>query len=108
TSSDSTLLCAYGTLIASGWVSSIRGANVQTTNPFASNVWWIGGGWWIVPVIGSKSSALNVNGYANPSHPTTSNGWWARTYRVRRDPSFTTTGVSSSRSVVRSLSGPCK
>ena len=28
-------------------MSSIRGANVQTTNPGASKVCWTGGGWWI-------------------------------------------------------------
>ena len=30
-------------------------ANEQITNPHAWKVWWTGGGWWMRPVIGSKS-----------------------------------------------------
>ena len=54
-------------------------ANVQTTKFRPSKVWWDGGGMWMCPVIGSKSSMLNVHGYTKPSQPTTSNGWKSRT-----------------------------
>ena len=43
-------------------VEQPRGERADHEPAGVSNVWWIGGGWWTVPVIGSKSSALNVYG----------------------------------------------
>jgi hypothetical protein len=40
----------------------LRGQNEQITKFRPWNVWCEGGGWWIRPVIGSKSWIENVHG----------------------------------------------
>jgi len=40
----------------------LRGQNEQITKFWPWNVWWEGGGWWMRPVIGSKSCIENVHG----------------------------------------------
>src|SRR6266480_4190640 len=46
----------------SGSKSSLRGQNEQITKFCPWNVWCDGGGWWMRPVIGSKSWTENVHG----------------------------------------------
>jgi hypothetical protein len=40
----------------------LRGQNEQMTKFGPANVWCEGGGWWMRPVIGSKSWIENVHG----------------------------------------------
>ena len=62
TSSLCTFEWWYGSTIACGSQSSIRGQNEQITKFGPWKVWCAGGGWCRRPALGSKSAMLNVYG----------------------------------------------